>query len=49
MLLEELLDVLSLTIKIEIWDRPQTERTLKILKEFNEVLVKYGDVLEYFR
>ncbi|KAJ8948141.1 hypothetical protein NQ318_009228 [Aromia moschata] len=49
MLLEELLDLLCLTVKIDIWDQQQNETTLKVLRGFNEVMVQYGEALEYFR
>ncbi|XP_074031734.1 rotatin homolog anastral spindle 3 isoform X2 [Leptinotarsa decemlineata] len=48
-LLNKLTDLLSLCIRKAIWDETQNERTLSVLKNLNEMLVKYGMALEHFR
>ncbi|KAJ8960103.1 hypothetical protein NQ317_012335 [Molorchus minor] len=46
---DELIELLCLTIRIGIWDQQQNHLTLMVLKDFNEMLVQYGEGLEYLR
>nr|CAH7739552.1 unnamed protein product [Callosobruchus chinensis] len=48
-LLEEILELICHTIKIQIWDKRQSEMTCQVLRGINNIFVKYGEVIEYFR
>lgn len=41
--------LLHLCFERDIWDSEQTEESLGVLKGFNEMLLQYGEALEYFR
>ncbi|CAH1953846.1 unnamed protein product [Acanthoscelides obtectus] len=48
-LLEEVLELIFIIIRVNIWDQTQTEMTRSVLRCLNDIFSKYGEALEYFR
>nr|CAI5848647.1 unnamed protein product [Callosobruchus analis] len=48
-LLEEILELIFCTIRIQIWDQKQNDMTYQVLKCVNDIFGKYGEAIEYFR
>ncbi|KAJ8910706.1 hypothetical protein NQ315_002033 [Exocentrus adspersus] len=48
-ILEDVFYIFFFTFGKDTWDMEQSEISLTVLREFNEMLIRYGETLEYFR
>jgi hypothetical protein len=47
--MDELLNLLALTLDPNLWTEQSTPLTQEIRKQMNDTLISYGTALEYFR